>query len=91
MPGIEAAKQAKQAESAAQHEAITQVVAAVTRSISAWFSAWSGHGDTSAHDAKALKMSADETRQMAGAVDKLPTSVAGVSTEPGPAPDLQHP
>lgn len=44
VPGIEAAKQAKQAEAAAQHEAITQVVAAVQRSITAWFSAWSGHG-----------------------------------------------
>jgi hypothetical protein len=88
VPGIEAAKQAKQAEAAAQREAITQVVTAVKRSITSWFSAWSGHGDGT-DDAKAPKMSGGETRQMAGAVNKLPTSFAGVSTETGPAPTSQ--
>ena len=88
MAGGDAAKQAKQREAAAQQDAVTQVVAAVKRSISSWFSTWTGHGDASSDDPKAAKMSETETRQMTGSLDNLPTTAADISTSTGPAPEL---
>jgi hypothetical protein len=37
---------------------------------------------------RSAKMSDDEIRRMAGSVDTIPTTAAGVSTDTGPAPEL---
>jgi Skp family chaperone for outer membrane proteins len=63
------------------------VINHVAQTIASWLGSWSswfGH-DASA---SAAKMSDEESRQMAGSVDKIPTTTAGVSTDTGPAPEL---
>jgi hypothetical protein len=87
VPGGEATKQATQGAAVEQQKTASEVITKVAQTIASWFGSWSswfGH-DASA---SAAKMSDEESRQMAGSVDKIPTTTAGVSTDTGPAPEL---
>jgi hypothetical protein len=87
VPGGEATKQATQGAAVEQQKTASEVITQVAQTITSWFGSWNswfGH-DVSA---SAAKMSDEESRQMAGSVDKIPTTTAGVSTDTGPAPEL---
>jgi hypothetical protein len=89
VPGGEATKQATQGAAVEQQKLAGEVITHVASAIASWFGSWSswfGHHDDAG--AKSAKMSDEESRQMAGSVDKIPTTTAGVSTDTGPAPEL---
>jgi Domain of unknown function (DUF4157) len=89
-PDAQAAKQAMQAaqdDATAQRAAVTQVVASTKRQIASWFSTSFDRGDAAKGQADG-KMSDQETRQLSGSIDKIPTTASDVSTDTGPAPEL---
>src|SRR6185436_741902 len=88
VPGGEAAKTAQQGEAAQQQKTAGQVVTETARSIGSWFGSWFGGSAGKRGDGQQGGMSEAETKQMSGSLDKLPTSTSGVSTAPGPAPEL---
>jgi hypothetical protein len=89
VPGGEAEKQARQGEAAHQQKTAGQMVAEAARSIASWLGSWlGGRSGKRSDDKQTGGMSEAETKQMSGSLDKLPTSAAGISTSPGPAPEL---
>ena len=81
------AKQAKQDDVEAQRAAVEQIVAATKRQIASWFNTSFDRADA-AHARAGDKMSDQETRQLSGSIDQIPTTVSDVSTETGPTPEL---
>jgi hypothetical protein len=59
---------------------------AVVQSISSWFGSFIGG---KAAEGDAGKMSDAETEQMAGSLDRVGTDGSDISTDPGPAPEIQ--
>ncbi len=89
VPGGEATKQATQGAATEQQKTASEVITHVAQTITSWLGSWSSLFGTSDNaNAKSPKMSEEESRQMAGSVDKIPTTTAGVSTDTGPAPEL---
>ena len=89
VPGGEATKQATQGAAAEQQKTASEVITHVAQTITSWLGSWSSLFGTSDNaNAKSPKMSEEESRQMAGSVDKIPTTTASVSTDTGPAPEL---
>jgi Domain of unknown function (DUF4157) len=89
VPGGEATKQATQGAAVEQQKTASEVITHVAQTITSWLGSWSSLFGTSDNaSAKSPKMSEEESRQMAGSVDKIPTTTTSVSTDTGPAPEL---
>jgi hypothetical protein len=86
VPGGQEAKQAQQGEAKQEQKSAGQVIDTVVQSIASWFGSFTGG---KAAEGDAGKMSDAEGQQMAGSLDNTSTDASGISTDPGPAPDLE--
>jgi hypothetical protein len=88
VPEAHTAKQATQGAAVEQQKGAGDIITSVAHTIASWFSSWAGASSGHASEGSGAKMSDEQSRQMAGSVDKLATTADSVSTDSGPAPEL---